>query len=54
MTKVVRVGPMFLGKTPPVGEDKHLISQKGLKGWAVVLISSKVIGVSSLTYVAGA
>ncbi len=32
MTKIIRVGPMFLGKTHPVGEDKHLFHGRGLKG----------------------
>ena len=41
MTKVDRVGPMFKGKTPPVGEDKHLFHKRGLKGRVVVLIFVK-------------
>jgi hypothetical protein len=37
VTKVDRVGPMFKGKTPPVGEDKHGFHKRGLKGRVVVL-----------------
>ena len=40
MTKVDRVGPMFKGKTPPVGEDKHRFHKGGLKGQLVVLFDS--------------
>ena len=36
MTKVDRVGPMFKGKTPPVGEDKHRFYKRVLKGFVVV------------------
>ena len=42
VTKVVRVGPMFLGKTPPVGEDKHWFHKRGLKGRVVVCHCSRL------------
>jgi hypothetical protein len=38
VTKVDRVGPMFKGKTPPVGKTNTDFTKRGLKGRIVVLV----------------